>query len=61
MAADQIHKPDMSHKKALLIGIKYEENEENGSLAGPHEGVDELRLLLIGKLQRSGLTTRQKS
>ena len=61
MATDQIQKPDMSRKKALLIGIKYEENGENGSLAGPHKGVYELRSLLIGRLQRSGLITRQKS
>jgi hypothetical protein len=61
MATNQIRKPGMSQKKALLIGIKYEENGENGTLAGPHEGVYGLRSLLISELQRPGLTTRQKS
>ncbi|KIM72545.1 hypothetical protein PILCRDRAFT_16037 [Piloderma croceum F 1598] len=34
-------------KKALLIGISYEENEEDGTLEGPHTGILELRMMLI--------------
>jgi hypothetical protein len=58
MATNQIQKPDMNHKKALLIGIRYEENGEN-ALDGPHKGVYELRSLLIGRLQRSRLVIMQ--
>ena len=36
-------------KKALLIGISYEENEENGTLDGSHTRILELRKMLISK------------
>jgi hypothetical protein len=48
-------KPLIGHKKALLIGIEYEANEENGSLEGPHKGVAALRKMLIGEFQHSDL------
>ena len=41
----------IGQKKALLIGIKYEESGEAGLLEGPHEDVAELRKLLIGEFQ----------
>jgi len=54
-AADLYSKPPipaMSQKKALLIGIQYDdsENEENGALEGPHQGVMELKKLLVGEV-----------
>ena len=41
------------HKKALLIGISYKENKENGSLDGSHTGILELRMMLIGESRLS--------
>lgn len=48
-------KPRTSQKKALLIGISYEESAENGTLQGPHNGVLELRELLISGLSSDAL------
>jgi hypothetical protein len=46
MTADMIQTPQ---KKALLVGICYEENEATvPSLQGPHGGVLELKKVLIG-------------
>ena len=36
-------------KKALLVGICYEENEDTETLQGGHEGVFELKKVLVGK------------
>jgi len=45
----------VGQKKALLIGIEYEESGEVGSLEGPHKGVAELRKMLIGEFQHLDL------
>jgi hypothetical protein len=55
MALDLCLKRPTSQKRALLIGISYEENEENGTLEGPHNGVWELRKMLIGEFHQSDL------
>ncbi|KIM84461.1 hypothetical protein PILCRDRAFT_818025 [Piloderma croceum F 1598] len=47
MAVNTSPKSHIGQKKALLIGIKYEESGEAGLLEGPHEGVAELRKMLI--------------
>jgi len=49
MAVNIFPTPLIGQKKALLIGIRYEESGEDGSLEGPHEGVAELRKMLIGE------------
>ncbi|KIM86871.1 hypothetical protein PILCRDRAFT_815306 [Piloderma croceum F 1598] len=37
----------MSQRKALLVGIKYEESDADGALEGPHNSVLELKKMLI--------------
>lgn len=44
-----ISKPQVFKKKALLVGICYEETENEVTLRGGHEGVSVLKGLLIGK------------
>lgn len=44
-AADMIQMPQ---KKALLVGICYEESDDT-ALLGPHKGVLKLKRVLIGK------------
>jgi hypothetical protein len=51
MAVNTFPKSPIGQKKALLIGIKYEESGEAGLLEGPHEGVTALRKILIGEFQ----------
>ena len=57
MAVNILPKSRIGQKKALLIGIEYEESGEAGSLEGPHKGVAELRKMLIGEFQNLDLCT----
>ena len=57
MAVNIFPKSPIGQKKALLIGIEYEESGEAGSLEGPHEGVAELRKMLIGEFHHFDLWT----
>lgn len=36
-------------KKALLVGLRYEGNEDNSTLNGPHKDVKAFKKLLMGK------------
>ena len=49
MAVNLFLKSHKHQKKALLIGISYEENQENGTLDGSHTGILELRMMLISE------------
>ena len=53
MAVNLFPKSHKHQKKALLIGISYEENQENGTLDGSHTGILELRMMLISEFPTS--------
>lgn len=44
------HELEIPKRKALLIGVTYEDNDTHETLGGPRRDVLELQKVLIGKL-----------